>query len=294
MNNELLLFDRIEVIKNTIEKYGADKFYLSYSGGKDSTVIHYLLDEAIPNNKITRVFFNTGIEYKSVVDYVKQKSELDKRIVIYNSNVNIYQMLRKDGFPFKSKEHSKKLEDYQHNRCPNTVNKYIANKDGFGCPKVLRYQFSDQFNIKISEKCCYRLKKQIALRFQSEYNKPIRIVGLRQAEGGQRANHKGCLVFDGNKLKTFKPINPMSDEWIKWYINERDIRLCELYYEPFNFDRVGCKGCPFAINLQDELDKLERYLPYEKKQCELIWKPIYEEYRRIGYRLEDINQIKLF
>lgn len=39
---------------------------------------------------------------------------------------------------------------------------------------------------------------------------------------------------------------------------------------------------------------MEKYLPNERKQCEIIWKPIYEEYRRIGYRLEKYEQIKLF
>ena len=294
MDNELLLFDRLEVIKKTINKYGADNFYLSYSGGKDSTAIHYLLDEALPNNNITRVFFNTGIEYQYVVKYVKELASKDNRIVIYNSNVNIQQMLKNDGYPFKSKEHSKKLNDYQCGRIAENIKKYIRNENGFGCPKVLKYQFTEEFKLKISDKCCYRLKKQIAKRFMKEYNKSIAILGLRQAEGGQRANHKGCLVLNGNDLIKFKPLNPMSDEWLKWYIDSRNIKLCELYYEPFNFDRVGCKGCPFVIDLQDELDKLEKFLPAERKQCEIIWNPVYEEYRRTGYRLEDINQYKLF
>lgn len=63
MDNELLLFDRINVIKDTINKYGEDKFYLSFSGGKDSTVLHHLVDMALPNNRIPRVFANTGIEH---------------------------------------------------------------------------------------------------------------------------------------------------------------------------------------------------------------------------------------
>ena len=37
-DNELLLFDRIEGIKKTIEEYGEENFYISFSGGKDSTV----------------------------------------------------------------------------------------------------------------------------------------------------------------------------------------------------------------------------------------------------------------
>ena len=30
---------------------------------------------------------------------------------------------------------------------------------------------------------------------------------------------------------------------------------------------------------------MEELLPNERKACEAIWKPVYEEYRRIGYRL---------
>ena len=44
MDNELLLFDRINVIKDTINKYGEENFYLSFSGGKDSTILHWLID----------------------------------------------------------------------------------------------------------------------------------------------------------------------------------------------------------------------------------------------------------
>jgi len=60
IDNEILLLDRVGVIKDTINKYGEDKFYLSFSGGKDSTALSYLVDLALPNNKIPRVYVNTG------------------------------------------------------------------------------------------------------------------------------------------------------------------------------------------------------------------------------------------
>lgn len=75
--NELLLFDRLEVIKKTIAKYGEDKFYISFSGGKDSTVLHHLIDVALPDNRIPRVFINTGIEYNDIVNFVEQLAEHD-------------------------------------------------------------------------------------------------------------------------------------------------------------------------------------------------------------------------
>lgn len=85
--NDFILFDRIEVIKNTIEKYGEENFYISFSGGKDSTVLHHLIDEAIPGNKIPRVFINTGIEYEFIRKYVIDLKQNDDRFVIFNSNV---------------------------------------------------------------------------------------------------------------------------------------------------------------------------------------------------------------
>ena len=33
---------------------------------------------------------------------------------------------------------------------------------------------------------------------------------------------------------------------------------------------------------------MKSLLPNEKAQCDIIWKPVYEEYKRIGYRLKNI------
>lgn len=106
--------------------------------------------------------------------------------------------------------------------------------------------------------------------------------------------HEGCILTKNNEVVKFKPLNPVNDDWMEWYIKERNIKLCKLYYPPYNFQRTGCKGCPFAIHLQDELEVMEKYLPNERKQCELIWKPIYQEYRRIGYRLKRVEEKRLF
>lgn len=299
--NEFILFDRLEVIRNTINKYGEENFYISFSGGKDSTVLHYIIDEAIPNNSIPRVFINTGIEYLDIVKHVKDLAKNDDRIIIYNSGVNIQKMLKKYGYPFKSKEHANKVAVYQHSGFGKTVKEYLTgeredgSKSFYKCPKVLEYQFTNKNKLKISDKCCYKLKKEVAQKYEKESGKSISIIGLRSSEGGNRLRHKGCVVFDSsNNLKKFKPLNPISDDWMDWYIKLRNIKLCRLYYEPFNFKRTGCKGCPFALDLQDQLETMERLLPNERKQCEILWKPVYDEYRRIGYRLKKNEQMKLF
>ena len=76
MEFELLLADRINIIKDINKKFDLENnSYISFSGGKDSTILHYLIDLAMPNNNIPRVFINTGIEYNDIVAFVKELSK---------------------------------------------------------------------------------------------------------------------------------------------------------------------------------------------------------------------------
>lgn len=300
MDYEFLLYDRLEVIRKTIEKYGEDNFYISFSGGKDSTVLHHLIDMAIPDNKIPRVYVNTGIEYQSIVKFVEELAKEDDRIVILKPTRNIKKTLEEYGYPFKSKEHSLRVEQFNHNKNANYIVKYINGYDKNGkpshfvCPKKLLYQFNARVKYNYSNKCCYKLKKAPFHDYQKLTNRNISITGMRAEEGGNRAR-LGCVINDkkGNLIK-FHPLIKVSDDWEEWFIKTYNIKLCELYKPPYNFDRTGCKGCPYNIYLQRELETLQRYFPNERKQCELIWKPVYEEYRRIGYRLNKEERIKLF
>ena len=292
--NEIILYDRLEHIKQTLTNQ-TENVYISFSGGKDSTVLHYLIDIALPNNNIPRVFINTGIEYNYIVDFVKDLAKKDKRIVVVNSNVNIKRMLEEKGYPFKSKEHSKKLEVFQNGSSSKWIDNYLYNDNTkFKCPKILKYQFTKDYGIKISDKCCYELKKKTIHKWEKENNKHIAITGMRNSEGGQRKNID-CILLDKNgELLRYHPLAKVTDEWISWFIEKNGIELCKLYYEPFNFKRTGCKGCPFSLDLQKQLDIMAEYLPNELKQCENIWQPIYKEYRRLNYRLKNNVQLKLF
>ena len=115
---DFILKDRVQKIQSMTEYDFILKSYLSFSGGKDSCVVSRLLDMAIPGNKIPRVYFNTGIEYRAILDHVKEMASTDDRIIIVNSGVNIPEMLKSVGYPFKSKEHSQKVAIYQHTPPP--------------------------------------------------------------------------------------------------------------------------------------------------------------------------------
>lgn len=286
---ELTLFDRLNVIKDTITKYGSSQFYVSFSCGRDSQVLHRLIDMALPGNKIPRVYINTGIEYKAMVDFFHEMQSADPRFIEIKPSKPIRKILEEDGYPFKSKKHSKNVSQWQEGHRNKSLLAY-ARKGGSTtepCPQKLLYQFEDGFGIKVSDKCCERLKKEPARRYERETWRRIAILGLKTEEEGIRAMHKGCMAFDHHgKPARFKPLNPVSNEFEDWLIKREGIKLPPLYYPPFNFKRTGCKGCPFAYNLQQELDAMECFLPNERKQCEVIWKPVYDEYRRIGYRLK--------
>lgn len=292
---DLLLADRLGVIRDTINKYGEENFYLSFSGGKDSTIVHYLLDMALPNNSIPRVFIDTGIEYVDIRKFVLGLAEQDKRFVILRPTTPIKKVLEEYGYPFKSKDHSLKVGYYQAGSRCKSIMAYKENVGGrFGCPASLLYQYDDSFKLRLSNKCCYKLKKDVAHEYEVSSGRRIHITGIRMAEGGQRANHHGCLSFNGKDLVTFKPLNPIGDDWEDTFLYYYEIKLCRLYYPPFNFKRTGCKGCPYALDLQEQLTLMEIYLPNERKQCEMIWGKVYAEYRRIGFRLAKKEQLRLF
>ena len=95
---QFILFDRVEKIKQINKEYDLENnSYIAFSGGKDSTVLHYLIDIALPNNKIPRVYLNTGIEYQDVRKFVQELAKNDNRIIVLNSGVNIKKMLEKQN-----------------------------------------------------------------------------------------------------------------------------------------------------------------------------------------------------
>lgn len=287
-----LLNDRIAKIKSINELYNLEEnAYISFSGGKDSCVLSKLIDLAIPNNKIPRVYCNTGIEYKLMVNFVKKLQTQDNRIIIIQQKQNIKEVLERVGYPFKSKEHSHKVELWQKGNRTKSLRKYFSyfndERNGFSCPKKLLYQTMNSFSLKISDRCCFELKKKPLKEWSKNNQKPISLLGLRREEGGQRKNKTNCITLEHNKIKSFSPLLVCDSNFINTFIQKENVELCELYKEPYNFKRTGCKGCPFSIDIQQELKLLSIYFPNERRNCDYIFGKVYDEYQRIGFRIKD-------
>lgn len=173
---ENLLIDRVDKIKTVINKYGEDNFYISFSGGKDSTVLSWLIDYALPGNTIPRVYADTGIEFEMIRKFVYKLAENDKRFDIIKPSTPIKQMLEKEGYPFKSKEHARFVAKYQKKgleyksvRAYMKLEPTLSGKPIFrGCPKKLMYQFSEENKLKISDMCCIHLKEEPLLNYSKD------------------------------------------------------------------------------------------------------------------------------
>lgn len=87
-----------ERIRAWVREYGVDGVYLSFSGGKDSTVLLHIARRLYPD--IVAVHVNTGIEYPEIERFVKTFSNVE----IIRPNLTFVEVIKKYGYPMISKE----------------------------------------------------------------------------------------------------------------------------------------------------------------------------------------------
>lgn len=75
-------------IKETIKSSPNRRPIVSFSGGKDSTVVSYLVRKALKTNKILHIFGDTTIEYPDTLNYIKKFSRHNRRIPFYKQSSN--------------------------------------------------------------------------------------------------------------------------------------------------------------------------------------------------------------
>lgn len=85
-------------IREWVEHYGENGVYVSFSGGKDSTVLLDIVRKLYP--EITAVYVDTGLEYPEVREFVKRQENVE----ILKPKMNFRQVIEKYGYPFISKE----------------------------------------------------------------------------------------------------------------------------------------------------------------------------------------------
>lgn len=94
--------------------------YVSFSGGKDSTVLVDLVHNVCGLTDVPLVYIDTGLEYPELRNFVKSYGD---KVTWIKPKKNFKEVITEYGYPFISKEVSESVGDAR-----NTVKKQLANK----------------------------------------------------------------------------------------------------------------------------------------------------------------------
>ena len=90
-------------IREWVQYYGTDGVCVSFSGGKDSTVLLHLVRQIYPN--IKAVFSDTGLEYPEIRNFVKYTDNVDW----VKPEQSFHQIVLECSYPLFSKEISEAI-----------------------------------------------------------------------------------------------------------------------------------------------------------------------------------------
>ena len=97
--------------------------YVSFSGGKDSTVLSDLVAKICKEwgYKLTLVFSDTGLEYPEVrkfvpffADYLRKKYEIEVDLITVKPEMTFKQVIQTVGYPIGSKKIARMIYDCKH------------------------------------------------------------------------------------------------------------------------------------------------------------------------------------
>lgn len=218
--------------------------YISFSGGKDSTVLLAIARELYPN--IKAVFIDTGLEFPEIKDFIKTIKNVD----IIKPQKSFYKVLKEDGYPVISKEISYTIY-YARKGSKWAIDRLngIIKPNYNGNYKKYKYLLNAPF--KISSKCCDIMKKRPIKNYEKE-NKVYGIIGTMASEGGQRLSaylRTGCNSFEGTRPIS-KPLSFWKEEDIWEYIKKYNIKYSKIY--DMGYNRTGCMFCMFGVQCEKE------------------------------------------
>lgn len=247
---------KIDHAMGTIENFYNQldgKVYVSFSGGKDSTIVLWLARKLYPN--IKAVFCNTGNEYPDIVRFVREERDLrGANIEIIQPKMKPKEVLGKYGFPLVSKEVSSYVNDYRYNKesiRARRADGRLRTKYKGEVPDKWKYLFYEPY--MTSHYCCHKLKKEPFRNYESKNNiSPI--LGIMADESIQRTTaylvNDGCNVFRENGNSKSMPLSIWMERDIWDCINKYNIPISDIYRK--GAKRTGCMFCGFGAQFPND------------------------------------------
>ena len=266
-----------------IQRWGEDHVYVSFSGGKDSTVLLDLARRVLPT--IPAVFCDTGLEYPEIRKFVKTF----ENVTWIRPEKRFDEVIKECGYPIISKEVS-------HNICAarNGSQYALRTLDGVAADGSYSYYRDRNFAkwkylmdapFPISDQCCNEIKKKPFKKYEKEHGQHP-IVAIMASESRLRKlswMNNGCNMFDG-KRPISKPMSFWTEQDVLHYILKFNIPLCSIYgdivtekggkHKTTGNIRTGCMFCMFGAHLDKPPNIFQRMQLTHPKQWEYCMKPI--------------------
>lgn len=259
------LEQKIDHSLGTIEAFvnrmgGEDKVYVSFSGGKDSTVLFHLARRIYPN--ILGVFCNTGNEYPDIIKFVRQTQSEGANIKIIRPIITPRKVWEKYGFPLVGKEISRYIHDVRTNPNSKQSQLRLSRDTQFSISNKWRYLITETYDIH--NICCNKLKKEPMHRFNKESGR-FPIIGVMASESRRREKdyiaNGNCNYFEDKSPKS-QPLSIWLEEDIWAYIERFNLPIADIYHK--GAMRTGCMGCGFGAQFADDTRFRVLYSNYPK------------------------------
>lgn len=262
-------------IRAWVNEYGEDGVYVSFSGGKDSTVLLDIVRQNYPS--IPAVFVDTGLEYPEIRDFVKTFDN----VIWIKPKMNFKQVIQKYGYPFISKEVARDVASARNKPDGKTAQKFIRGSEynlKYGDGWLLeRWAYLLIAPFSISNRCCNIMKKNPVKDFERESGRHPITAQMANESQLRKKNwlEHGCNMFNISH-PTSNPMSFWTEHDVLEYIKTNNLPICSVYgeiietekqtktYEDvdvFDYanrpvlkttgcDRTGCMFCGFGCHLE--------------------------------------------
>ena len=268
--------------------YCKGNVYVSFSGGKDSTVLLDIARQMYPH--IPAVFVDTGLEYPEIRDFVRTFDN----VIWLKPSKQFRQILMTEGYPVVSKEVSQAIRE---GRKYDGVKYSYRMKQLEGDSKHLnmrrwKYLLSAPFGV--SERCCDYMKKKPARKYERESgNSPITATMAEESFMRQSAwmTH-GCNSYNSSR-KISSPMSFWTEQDVLKYIHDKNLPIASVYgevvkvvdqgdlfgenyiqYKTTGLRRTGCMFCMFGVHLERYPNRFQLMQNTHPKQYEYCMKPL--------------------
>ena len=268
--------------------------YVSFSGGKDSTVLKHLVDSMYDD--VPSLFVNTGLEYPEIQKFAMAQ----KNVVTVRPEMRFDEVIRKYGYPVISKEVSQKIYEYRQTPNGYAKDRFDENSDyvkRYGKAFCLaRWKWLRDSDIPISHKCCHVMKKKPAKEYEKNSGR-MPFIGTLADESRLRKTRwiqNGCNAFAA-KRPTSQPLSFWTEQDILHYLKKYNVPYCSVYgdivldsgnqdqlsildlftdYDPMDklkttgCNRTGCVFCMFGITQDSSPNRFQRLKETHPRQYE--------------------------